>query len=194
MLGTSVAVSEAEVRWRDFLMSLKKRGMHGIKLVVSDNHEGLKNALKSVLPGIPWQRCQFHLQRNAKDYVPKMAMREAVAANIRNIFNAPDKEEAERLLGKAVEKYRKTATKLSVWMEENIPEGFAVFDMPTKHRRRLRTSNMIERLNREIRRRTRVSSLFPNEEALLCLVSAILMEVSEEWEAADKAYLIIEAE
>jgi len=194
VLGVNVSMSEAEVHWRDFLRSLKERGMHGVKLITSDDHRGLKSALQSVLPGAAWQRCQVHLQRNAAAYVPKIDMRESVAADIRSIFNAPDLEEAERLLSKHVEKYRKKAARLAVWMEENLPEGLAVFALPAKHRRRLRTSNMVERQNREIRRRTRVSGLFPNEAALLRLVSAILMEVSEEWESADKAYLKMEAD
>jgi putative transposase len=194
VLGVSVSMSEAEVHWRDFLQSLKERGMHGVKLVTSDDHSGLKKALQTVLPGAAWQRCQVHLQRNAAAYVPKLDMREGVAADIRSIFNAPDLEEAERLLSKHVEKYRKKAARLSVWMEENIPDGLAVFALPATHRRRLRTSNMVERQNREIRRRTRVSGLFPNEAALLRLVSAILMEVSEEWESADKVYLKLEAD
>lgn len=189
VLGVAVSMSEAEVHWRDFLMSLKMRGMHGVKLVTSDDHSGLKAALESSMAGVAWQRCQVHLQRNATAYVPKADMREAVAASIRSIFNAPDREEADRLLAKAVEEYSKTAGRLAVWMEENIPEGLAVFAMPEKHRRRLRTTNMVERQNREIKRRTRVSGLFPNEASLLRLVSAILMEVSEEWESAEKAYL-----
>ncbi|MDF7809324.1 IS256 family transposase [Pontiellaceae bacterium B12219] len=189
VLGVSVSMSEAEIHWREFMLSLKKRGMHGVKLVTSDEHAGLQSALQSALPGVPVQRCQVHLQRNAQAYIPKADMREGVAADIRTIFNAPDKEEAERLLSKTVEKYRNKAARLAVWMEENLPDGFAIFAFPAKHRRRLRTTNMVERQNREIRRRTRVSGLFPNEAALLRLVSAILMEVSEEWESADKAYL-----
>jgi putative transposase len=189
VLGVGVSMSEAEVHWRDFLLSLKKRGMHGVKLITSDDHSGLKSALQSSLPGVPWQRCQVHLQRNASAYVPKVEMREEVASDIRSIFNAPDREEADRLLNKTIDKYSKTAGRLAVWMEDNIPEGLAVFAMPEKHRRRLRTTNMVERQNREIKRRTRVSGLFPNEASLLRLVSAILMEVSEDWESADKAYL-----
>ena len=188
VLGVSVSTSEAEVHWREFLLALKNRGMHGVKLVTSDDHEGLKKAVASTLPGVPWQRCQVHLQRNAAAYVPKVDMREAVAADIRAVFNAPDLEEAQRLLDKKVEKYRETAARLAVWMEENIPEGLAVFAMPEKHRRKLRSTNMVERQNREIKRRTRVAGLFPNEASLLRLVSAILMETSEEWESADKAY------
>lgn len=189
VLGVAVSMSEAEVHWREFLLSLKKRGMHGTKLVTSDDHSGLRAALRSSFAGVPWQRCQVHLQRNATAYVPKTEMRESVAADIRSIFNAPDREEADRLLGKTIEKYSEKAVRLASWMEENIPEGLEVFAMPEKHRRRLRTTNMVERQNREIKRRTRVSGLFPNEASLLRLVSAILMEVSEEWESADKAYL-----
>lgn len=194
VLGVSVSMSEAEVHWREFLLSLKKRGLHGVKLVASDDHSGLKSALQSAFPGVAWQRCQVHLQRNASAYIPKVEMREGVAADIRNIFNAPDLEEAERLLEKTVEKYREKAARLAVWLEENLPDGFAVFDLPAKHRRRMRTTNMVERQNREIKRRTRVSGLFPNEASLLRLVSAILMEVSEEWESADKAYLKLESD
>ena len=105
------------------------------------------------------------------------------------VLTSPDREEADRLLAKTIEKYSEKAGRLVVWLEENIPEGLAVFAMPEKHRRRLRTTNMVERQNREIKRCTRVSGLFPNEASLLRLVSAILMEVSEEWESDDKAYL-----
>lgn len=194
VLGVSVSMSEAEVHWREFILSLKERGMHGVKLVTSDDHPGLRQAIQSTLPGVPMQRCQVHLQRNAQAYIPRVDMREPVALDIRAIFNAPDLEEAERLLHKTVEKYREKAPRLAVWMEENIPDGFAVFAFPARHRKRLRTTNMLERLNREIRRRTRVAGLFPNEPALLRLVSSILMEVSEEWESDDKAYIKLEAE
>jgi len=182
VLGTSVSLSEAEVHWRNFLLDLKKRGLHGLQLITSDDHSGLKAALTSVFPSVPWQRCQVHLQRNAVAYVPKMDMRKGVANDIRNIFNAPDKAEAQRLLDLSIEKYKKTASKLSEWMETNIPEGFAIFAFPENQRKKLRSTNMVERLNREIKRRTRVATLFPNEASLLRLVSAILSETSEEWE------------
>jgi putative transposase len=182
VLGTSVALSEAEVHWRDFLRSLLERGLHGVKLVTSDSHEGLKAALTSVLPGAQWQRCQVHLQRNAQAYVPKVEMREDVASDIRAIYNAPDEIEAQRLLVMAIKKYAKKASKLSTWMEENIPEGFTIFKHPKNLRRKLRTTNGVERINREILRRTRVASLFPNTDSLLRIASAILMEISEEWE------------
>lgn len=191
LLGVSVSLSEAEVHWRDFIASLQDRGMHGVVLAISDNHAGLKAAREARLPGVPWQRCQFHIQQNAGHYVPRIEMRPRVASDLRAIFNAPDRVEADRLLQFAVKKYEKTAPKLSVWMSENVPEGLAIFAFPEAHRRRLRTSNMLERINREIKRRTRVAGLFPNEASLLRLVSAVLMEISEEWETG-KLYLRME--
>jgi putative transposase len=188
VLGVSAKLSEAEVHWRDFLQSLVQRGLHGVEMITSDAHEGLKAARKSVFPGVPWQRCQFHLQQNATAYVPKIDMRSEVAAAMRGIFTAPDTNEAQRLLQIATEKYRSTAPKLAEWMEHNVPEGLTVLTRPENHRKRLRTSNMIERLNKEILRRTRVATLFPNEASLLRLVSAVLAEVDEEWQTG-KSYL-----
>jgi putative transposase len=191
LLGVSVSLSEAEVHWRDFLGSLQDRGLHGVKLVVSDDHAGLKAARESRFAGVPWQRCQFHLQQNAGHYVPRISMRTEVAADLRAIFDAPDRPEADRQLQIAVRKYEKTAPKLAAWLAGNVPESLTVFAFPPAHRRRLRTSNLLERLNKEIKRRTRVATLFPNEAALLRLVSAVLMEISEEWET-DKIYLRME--
>jgi transposase-like protein len=190
VLGCSVSLSEAEVHWRTFLSDLKDRGLHGIELVVSDAHEGLKAARKAVFGSVPWQRCQFHLQQNAGQYVPSLALRAPVAADIRSIFTAPDLEEAEHLLEKLLKKYAKTAPKLVKWAEENLPEGFTVFGFPATHRRRLRTTNLVERLNEEIRRRTRVARLFPNEASCLRLVTAVVMEIAEDWQTADKRYLM----
>ena len=188
ILGLSVSLSEAEVHWRIFLQDLITRGMKGVQLVISDDHAGLEVARRSVLGGLPWQRCQFHLQQNAGKYVPRKSMRKEVAEDIRTIFNAPDRPTAEAYLAKSVAKYARTASKLSAWMEENIPEGLAVFDFPKEHWRRLRTTNNLERVSQEIKRRTRVVRIFPNEAACLRLISAILMEISEEWETG-RVYL-----
>ena len=177
VLGCSVSLSEAEVHWREFLVSLKKRGLDLPKSITSDAHEGLKAALEAVFPGGAWQRCQFHLQQNAQAYVPKQSMKEEVAADIRAIFNTASLTEAEQKLAKAVQKYRKSAPELSEWMEHNLPEGFTVFSLPEPVRKRLRTSNLMENLNHQIRRRTRVASIFPNTASCLRLVSAILMEI-----------------
>jgi putative transposase len=188
VLGVSVSLSEAEVHWRAFLQSLIDRGLHGVQLIVSDDHAGLKQARQACFPGVAWQRCQFHLMQNALHYVPKISMRIDVSQDLRNVFNAPDRHEADRLLAQVMKKYKTTAPDLSKWMEANIPEGLTVFELPTTHRRRLRTTNMLERLNQEIKRRTRVATLFPNEASLLRLVSAILNEFSDDWETG-KIYL-----
>jgi putative transposase len=186
VLGVSVSLSEAEVHWRDFLAGLQARGLHGVELVTSDAHAGLKEALAARLTGVPWQRCQFHLMKNAIAFVPRAEMQAEVTADLRAVFDAPDRPEAERQLGLAVQKYRASAPKLAGWLEANLPEGLAVFAVPRSHRRRLRTSNMLERLNEELKRRTRVAGLFPNDASLLRLVSAVLMEVSEDWETNRK--------
>ena len=193
VLGCSVSLSEAEVHWRTFLESLIARGMHGVQLITSDDHAGLRAALRSVMAPTPWQRCQFHLQQNAGAYVPKIELRPAVAADIRAIFNAPDRDEADRLLKLTIDRWRERAPKLADWMQANIPEGLTVMSQPLKVRRRLRTSNTLERLSKEVKRRTRVATLFPNEASLLRLVTAILSEVSEEWETG-RIYLSMEAE
>jgi putative transposase len=191
ILGVSVSLSEAEAHWRDFLASLQGRGLHGVRLVVSDAHGGLKEALKARLTGVPWQRCQFHLIENALAFVPKPGMREAAVASIRAVFDAPDRPEAERQLDIAAKKYRAEAPRLAEWLEANIPEGLAVFALPASHRRRLRTINMPERLNKELKRRTRVAALLPNEASALRLVSAVAMEISDEWET-NRKYLTME--
>lgn len=186
VLGVSVSLSEQEMHWRTFLQSLRKRGLDGVQLITSDDHAGLQAARRVVFGSIPWQRCQFHIQQNAQSYVPRISMRAEVAADIRAIFNAPDRKTAELMLSRAVSKYVKTAPKLSAWMEENIPESLTVFSFPIQYRRSLRTTNGLERINREIRRRTRVVGIFPNEASCLRLISAMLMESSEEWEVGRK--------
>ena len=188
VLGCSVALGEQEIHWRTFLKSLKERGLHDCALITSDAHEGLKAALQTVFPSVPWQRCQTHLQRNAQSYVPKKSLKQPVASRIRAIFNAPDRDEADRLLEKFVDDYREQAPKLAEWAESNLPEGLTVMSLPEKHRKRLRTTNMVERLNKEIKRRTRVATMFPNEESCLRLVTAVVMETAEEW-LTGKRYL-----
>ena len=188
VLGVSVALSEAEVHWRTFLGSLIRRGLKGVKLIVSDAHAGLNAARRATLPSVPWQRCQFHLQQNAQAYVTRLDQRKPVAQRIRAIFNAPDRIEAERLLKQAIEVWAIDSPKLAQWAEENLPEGFAAFDLPQGQRVRLRTTNGLERINREIKRRTRVASIFPNTASCLRLVSALLAECDEDW-MTGKIYL-----
>lgn len=188
ILGVSIALSEAEVHWRSFLESLVSRGLHGLLSITSDAHSGLKAAIRSVFPSVAWQRCQFHLQQNAQSYVPKESMKKEVSSDIRDIFNAPNRTEAERLLKSTMLKYEKTASKLSEWMEQNLLEGLNVFQFKREHQKRLRTSNMAERVNREIKRRTQVVSIFPSVASCERLVTGVLIEIAEDW-AIGKAYL-----
>lgn len=192
VLGCSVQLSEAEPHWRKFLESLLKRGMHGVRLVVSDDHSGLRAARQATLAGVPWQRCQFHAIQNAMKHVPKVAMRPEVARDLRRVFDVDEPAEAERRLKEVVARYQKTAPQLAAWLEHAIPEALTVLTIPAAHRRRLRTTNSLERLNREIKRRTRVATLFPNEASLLRLASAVLSEISDDWET-ERAYLNMEA-
>jgi putative transposase len=192
ILGVSVALSEQELHWRTFLQSLLERGLRGVQLIISDAHAGLKAARLAVFGGVPWQRCQFHLQQNAQAYVPRVELKKEVAAAIRSVFQASSLHEAKRLLGETVQRYRSVAPRLAVWMEENLGEGLMVYAFPEGHRRLLRTTNGLERLNQEIRRRTRVARLFPNEGSCLRLITAVVMEISDEWETGTK-YLTFEA-
>jgi transposase-like protein len=182
VLGVSVSLGEHEIHWRTFLQSLVLRGLRGVQLITSDDHAGLKAARKAVFGGVPWQRCQFHLQQNAGQHVPRQSMKAEVAADLRMIFNAPHRAEADAYLSQVVQKYAKTASKLADWIEKNIPEGLTVFAFPAAHQRKLRTTNGLERLNREIHRRTGVVGIFPNEASCLRLTSAILMEYDDEWQ------------
>ena len=188
ILGVSVALSEAEAHWRQFLSSLQQRGLQGVSYIVSDDHAGLGAARVAVFPSVPWQRCQFHLQQNAQSYVPKIDMRPKVAEDIRSILNSPDRSAAELRLKAICSQYTKTAPKLTAWMEENLPQGFSVFALPVTHQRKLRTSNALERVNQELKRRTRVARVFPNEASILRLITALLVEISEQWETG-KLYL-----
>ena len=192
VLGVSVELSEAEVHWRKFLSSLAERNLSGLAMITSDSHAGLAAARMSVFPSVPWQRCQFHLQQNASAYVPKKAMREEVHDDIRNIFNMPTKEEAERLLKLSAAKYREKASDLSAWMESELPEGFTVFDKaPAAARRKLRTTNMVEFQNKELKKRTRCIRVFPNKGSLLRVATALLIELDETWQTESKAYIAI---
>jgi putative transposase len=182
-LGLSVSRSEAEVHWREFLQSLVQRGLCGVQLITSDSHAGLEAARKAIFPVVPWQRCQFHLQQNASQYVPRIEQRKEVAADLRAVFNAPSRVEAERLLAAVVKKYAQSAPRLSRWLEENVPQGLAVTSFPVEHQRRLRTTNLSERVNWELKRRTRVVGIFPNGASLERLATAVLIEIDEDWQS-----------
>ncbi len=192
ILGVSVSLSEQELHWRDFLQSLVDRGLNGVELIISDAHVGLQAARKAVFSGVPWQRCQFHLQQNASQYVPRQSMKREVAADIRAHLQCTRSWIRLKLqLRKTVEKYAHSASRLADWLEGNIPEGLTVFSFPEDHWRRIRTVNSLERVCKEIRRRTRVAGIFPNEASCLRLVSALLMEISETWETGRDLFVIM---
>jgi transposase-like protein len=191
ILGVSVSLSEAEVHWREFFKSLLTRGLHGVELICSDAHAGLKEARRACFHNVAWQRCQFHLLHNALAHVPREELKHAVMEDMKSVFDSADERAAQEQLTRVVAKYQSSAPALAAWLEENVPEGLAVFGLPASHRRRLRTTNVLERLNRELKRRTRVATLFPNEAALLRLVTGVLVEISDEWETT-KRYVTFE--
>jgi putative transposase len=190
VLGVSVALSEAEVHWRGFLEGLVARGLRGVEFIVSDDHAGLRAARRAVLGGATWQRCQFHLAQNAIHHAPNAEIRKRIGAELRAVWNARTLAKAETALAELVASYRSTAPKLAAWLEENVPEGLAVFTLPEHHHRRLRTSNPMERaVQQELKRRTVKVRVFPSEDSLLRLTSAILVEIDEKWAADTKAYI-----
>ena len=190
VLGVSVALSEAEVHWRAFLESLQARGLRGVEYVVSDDHAGLRAARRAIFGGATWQRCQFHLAQNAIHHAPNLAIRKRIGTELREIWNAASLAKAETALAEMVADYRDTAPTLAAWLEENVPEGLAVFPLPKHHRRRMRTSNPMERaVQQELKRRTVKVRVFPNEAALERLVSAVLVEIDDKWAADTKAYI-----
>ncbi len=190
VLGVSVAFSEAEVHWRAFLESLVARGLQGVEFIASDDHSGLKAARKAVLPGARWQRCQFHLAQNAIHHAPSQAIRKAIGEELRAVWDAPSLGSAEEELKRLVTRYRAPAPKLAGWLENNVPEGLAVFKLPRDHWRRMRTSNPIGRsIQQELKRRTQKIRVFANEASLVRLVSAILVEIDEQWAASQLPYV-----
>ena len=190
VLGVSVALSEAEVHWRAFLESLQARGLRGVEYVVSDDHAGLRAARRAVLGGAKWQRCQFHLAQNAIHHASTLEIRKRIGSELRLVWNAASLAKAETALAELIATYRDTAPKLAAWLEENVPEGLAVFSLPEHHRRRLRTSNPMERsIQQELKRRTVKVRVFPNEASLERLVSAVLVEIDDKWAADSKAYI-----
>jgi transposase-like protein len=190
VLGVSADPSEAEIHWRTFLDSLVARGLRGVASITSDDHAGLGAARKAVFPGALWQRCQFHLAQNAIHQAPNNAIRKRIGAELRRVWNAANLQAAEEELKRLVEFYRPTAPRLATWLERNVPEGLTVFALPEHTRRRLRTANPIERaIQQELKRRTAKVRVFPNRDALLRLVTAVLVEIDEDWDASSRTYL-----
>jgi putative transposase len=182
ILGVEVADTESEATYQELFRSLKRRGLSGVKLVVSDDHEGLKSAIARHFQGASHQRCQVHYARNLLGMV-SYARRKELASDLRAIFAAPDRKRALQIASSAADEWRKKKgnEKVAEHIEEYIEECLNCLAFPESHRRRIRTTNSLERFNQEIKRRTRVVRIFPNRSACLRLVSALAIEHSEEW-------------
>ncbi len=191
ILGISCDLSEAEVHWRSFMEDLIKRGLCGVELIISDSHVGLRAALRAVFPSVRWQRCLFHLAQNAGAQAPYANMRTEICQAVREIYQAADRQEAEVRLKKAVERYKEKASKFCDWLEEHFIEGLTYYEFPKQHWKKIRTSNIVERINQEQKRRTRVARLFPSIASCERLVVTIAMRIHEEW-ASGKKYMTLE--
>lgn len=190
VLGLALGDSESFTSWDDLLKELKGRGLKGVSYVVSDDHTGLARAIQKNLQGALWQRCQVHLMRNVLGHTPSK-LRSEVAHETKLILLAPDRGEARRRLKTFIERFAKTAPKAVACLEEGFEDAMAVMSLPEKYRTRFRSTNMLERLNEEIRRRERVIRIFPNQESAIRLIGAMLVEVHEDWQG--KKYLDMEA-
>jgi putative transposase len=179
ILGVMLGDGESEVGWRGFFAWLKERGLSGVDVVVSDSHQGLVKALLACFSGCTWQRCQTHFMRNLLDATPKSLQTE-VYQRVRAILDAPDPDTARLLLNQALRDSEKAPKAMRV-LEEGFDDATAVLALPERYRRRLRTTNSVERLNEEIRRRERVIRIFPNRASVLRLLGALLMEMDEKW-------------
>jgi putative transposase len=180
VLAVEYANRESQSSWREFLQGLKERGLKGVHFVVSDDHPGLKAAVREVLPGIYWQRCYVHFLRNALDYLPRKADDDCLQ-ELRWMYERRNVEEARRDLKAWLEKWGTKYPKLCQWVEANIEETWTYYQLPLAHHKHLKSTNLLERFNQEIKRRTLVVRIFPNEESCLRLVRAVASETHEEW-------------
>lgn len=187
VIGFSVANGESEVSWSEFFEQLKARGLKNVDHVTSDNHSGLVKAIRKSFGRATWQRCQTHFSRNMLDKTPKQhqpAMKQALT----DMYNAPNLQEAMRRKGRILTQFDQIAPKATALLDESFADITAVFSLPEAYRKRLRTSNAIERLNEELRRRERVIRIFPNEDSLIRLMGAVLIEQHEKWESGKKYF------
>lgn len=181
VLGVDLACKESLNTWREFLLSLKARGLHGVQLVISDQHAGLRTAISEVFPEAVWQRCYVHFLRNALEHLPKTADPECLT-ELRWLYERKNVEEARRDLAAWLTRWADKYGKLCDWVEENIDETLAFYRFPLPHHKHLRSTNMLERLNEELKRRTLVVRIFPHEQSCLRLIRALAAEQHEEWQ------------
>jgi putative transposase len=187
VLGVELAHRESQSSWREFLLTLKQRGLSGVEFVVSDDHAGLKKAIAEILPEAAWQRCYVHFLRNALDYLPRKADEECLQ-ELRWLYHRRSLAEAQRDLAAWLTRWQSRYPKLTDWVEENIGSTLSFYRLPRQHHKHLKSSNMLERLNEELRRRTYVVRIFPNAASCLRLVRALCAETHEAW-IEDKRYI-----
>jgi putative transposase len=180
ILAVELANRESRSSWREFLRQLRERGLSGIEFVVSDDHAGLRQAIVEVLPEATWQRCYVHFLRNALDYVPRKVDDDCLR-ELRWLYDRRDLTEAKRDLAAWLGKWQATYPKLCAWVEEHIEETLSFYRLPRQHHKHLKSTNLLERLNEEIKRRTHVVRIFPNAASCLRLVRALAVEMHENW-------------
>jgi transposase-like protein len=180
ILGVELANRESRSSWRDFLLGLRDRGLAGVEFVVADDHAGLKRAIREVLPEAAYQRCYVHFLRNALDYVPRKVDDDCLQ-ELRWIYDRRDWAEARADLAAWIGKWQGKYPRLVGWVEENVEETLSFYRLPRQHHKHLKSTNMLERLNEEIKRRTHVVRIFPNAESCLRLVRALCVETHENW-------------
>jgi putative transposase len=180
VLGVELASRESQNSWKEFILGLKKRGLRGVELVITDDHSGLRKAIQEVLPEASWQRCYVHFLRNALDHLPRKGDDDCLM-ELRWLYDRRSLEEAREDLGNWLQKWQGRYPKLCNWAEENIEETFTFYRWPAAHHKHLKSTNMLERLNQELKRRTHVIRIFPNAESCLRLVRALAIEIHENW-------------
>ncbi len=190
ILAVELANRESQTSWRDVLLELKSRGLRGVEFVVSDDHAGLKRAIAEVIPEAVWQRCYVHFLRNALDHLPRKAVDDCLQ-ELRWLYDRRDLAEAQKDLAQWLERWGQKYPKLCEWVEENIGETLTFYQLPLSHHKHMKSTNMLERFNEEIKRRTRVVRIFPNAASCLRLIRALAAETHEDWLEASR-YLNME--
>jgi transposase-like protein len=185
VLAVELANRESRSSWKEFLLGLKERGLSGVEFVVSDDHAGLKKAIAEVLPEAAWQRCYVHFLRNALDHMPRKRDDDCLQ-ELRWLYDRRDLTEARRDLAAWLQRWQQKYPKLTDWAEDNIEETFTFYRLPLAHHRHLKSTNMLERYNQEIKRRTHIVRIFPNRESCLRLIRALAVETHEDWLEANR--------
>ena len=180
VLGLELANRESRSSWKDFLLGLRGRGLHGVEYLVSDDHAGLKAAIREVLPEAAWQRCYVHFLRNALDYVPRKVDDDCLQ-ELRWFYDRRELAEVRQDLARWLTKWQAKYPRLTDWVEANIEETLTYYRLPLAHHKHMKSTNMLERLNQELKRRTHVVRIFANAESCLRLIRALAVETHENW-------------